>query len=238
MHVSTTETAYSDPTVVRATPAGAREIVHSVKDTTVLALEGAKDIGTAAVGTILQVAAHTTSQALKAAETVGTEFASVSTNLFIKVIRGIQQVTSAAGDAVLETARGYVRGVGTMHSEIRETGRAGALETVSTLNQVGAATKGSALGLIQGAAEVSSELGSLWKNSAQEAVKGVGAVTSDVVFVTKSLSLGAVQGTGEVALQVEDAVMNTARAFVRDLREVQSPPAASPLNQEPTEIDA
>lgn len=189
---------------------------------TVRALEGAKDIGAAALGVSVQVMADTASQAVKAAEGLAGDLTHASKSLAVGIIQGFHEVSAAIGKAILASARGTVQGVGQVGADVGAVAQGAAHGIVKGASDVGldvgAVTKRTAFGLIHGTAEVSAEFGKVWKARALEAIKGA----------------------TETALSAEEAVMATARIVIRDVgklrfergpsREVEkpAPPEESP----------
>lgn len=182
----------------------AGRLVDTVRDTTVVAIEGVRDVGTAATGGVIDGVAGTASHALRATEGVGEDFVSLTKRFLIHAIRGMQEVTAAAGTALLETARSGIQGSTVLGDDL------------------GNATKAAALGFLHGSAEVGAELGELCKKGAISAIRGSGEVTAELgALANKNIETGT-----ETALSLEESLKLTAVSFVRGMNHVRAEGAA------------
>ncbi|MBI3924210.1 MAG: hypothetical protein HY319_01595 [Armatimonadetes bacterium] len=206
-------------------------LVKTVKDTTVLALEGAKDISSAALGGVVHVVADTTSNTLKAAEGVTEDLTTLTRKMMVHAIRGFQDVTVAFGNAMLENACGSVRGAAVLGEEVGAATKDASRGMIQGTSEVGAelgeAAKQAAIGFIHGSAEVGAEFGKVCKSGALGFIKGTGEVTAELGAVAKSNALGFIEGGTETALSLEKAFMLTARVFLRNVAELRAEHAAN-----------
>lgn len=201
-------------------------LAHAVRDNARETLEGARDIGLAATGGAIDAVAGTASHTLKATAGVGDDLVSLTTRFWVHVIRGAQEVTAALGSAVLESARGGLRGSAVLGEDLGALGRSaakgflhGAGEVGSDLGQV---AKQAALGFLHGSAEVGSEFGQLCKQGALGVLRGTAEVTEEFGTVAHKHALGTIQGGTETALSVEEALKSTALSFVRGVAHVRA----------------
>ena len=178
-------------------------------ETTARALEGAQDIGAAALGVGVHVVADTASQTLKAAEGLASELTNATKNLAVGVIRGFHEVGTAIGQALLESARGTIQGVGLVGSD------------------VGTVAKGAAHGFVRGAGEVSLDLGTVTKSTAFGLIHGTSEVGAEFGKIWKLRALETIKGAKETVLSAEEAVLATVRTVIQDVGKLRSKPVPS-----------
>lgn len=201
-------------------------VVGLARDTAVVALEGVRDVGTAAAGGVIDGVAGTASHALRATEGVGEDFVTLTTRFLLHAIRGVQEVTAAAGAAFLETARAGLQGstvIGEDVGQVTKAAARGVLRGVTEVGtEVGAAARTAAIGFLHGSAEVGAEFGDLCRKGALGALRGTGEVTAELgTLAHKNIEAGT-----ETALSLEESLKLTALSFVRGVNDVRAEGAA------------
>jgi hypothetical protein len=193
--------------------------VHSVKDKTIVALEGVVDVVT-----------DTTSTTMKAGERISDDFTSLSKRMIFNTIKGAADVTAVLGSAVLENARGSVKGAGTLGGDAGQVAKEAAIGTIHGASEVsteaGVAAKKAAIGLIHGSADVSTELGKVCKKGAIGFIQGAGEVTAELGAVAMKNALGLVDGGTETTLKLEDGILAAAAKMYKGISDIKAQQAA------------
>lgn len=201
--------------------------VHNVKDTTVLALEG-----------VVDVVADTTSNTLKAGERMSDDFTSLTKRMVFNTIRGVSDVTGVLGQALLENARGGVKGAGVLGQDaggVAKDATLGAVKGASEVSgEVGQAAKKAAIGFIHGSAEVGAELGKVCKEGAIGAIRGAGEVTAELGALAMKNAMGLIDGGTEATLHLEDGLLGAAAKLFKGINQIKAenaPPKTEENNQ-------
>lgn len=175
------------------------------------------------------------------AEGVNRDLTSLTKNVLVNAIQGIQDVTGSMAQAALENTRGGVQGAAVVGQDLGDLSKKSALGAIAGVsevsNQLGAAMKMAAIGFIHGSADVGNELGQVCKTGAINAIKGTGEVCAELGQVTKENVIGTLEGGTEAASSLERFLTVAARAVMRGVCEFKTsrPPSNEPARpQVPT----